>query len=263
MSSPLTLVPIPPFVHPIVLQQIPPRPESVHRHGSQPAPILMIVGSRPHTQFPAQRTGYRNTRTTQIKTPHSFSPSLQTYRTMSSRSVHAEPVSPNGGGHYIISNPPSSTPTIDVSFDRSGLGDFTTQSMPPPPLWPHRLSASFSAMADQIAATSQALALVPSTAFSGSDVGGELGALKGRLEGIERTQERIMAEFEALKRRGMTGGTDPGNVHVNGNENGITTVEGEGEGEDKPAIPDAAAQAAKIEELEKKLNELSETVKIE
>lgn len=150
----------------------------------------------------------------------------------------------------MVSNPPSSTPTIDVSFDRSGLTDSIP---PPPPLWPHRLSASFSAMADQIAATSQALALVPSTAFSGSDLGAELGTLRGRLEGIEQTQERMMHEFEALKTQLTTGGT---NVHVNGN--GITIVD-----EDKPAIPDPAAQAAKIEELEKKLTELSDTVKLE
>ena len=54
-------------------------------------------------------------------------------------------------------------------------------------------------MADQIATASQALALVPSTAFSGSDVGAELGALKSRLEAIERTQERMAGELEAIK----------------------------------------------------------------
>ncbi|KAG8215137.1 hypothetical protein J3R82DRAFT_8607 [Butyriboletus roseoflavus] len=164
---------------------------------------------------------------------------------------HSEPVSPNG--QMAGSTPASSTPTIDVSFDRSGLGDFSALQCPPPPLWPHRLSASFSAMADQIAAASQALALVPSTAFSGSDVGAELGGLKGRLEGIERTQERMMAEFEALKTQFTMLGTD----HGHGNGNGIAVEESEG---DKA---DPAAQVAKIEELEKKLNELSETVKLD
>lgn len=168
---------------------------------------------------------------------------------MSPASIHiqSDPVSPNG---HMGSTPASSTPTLDVSFDRSGLGDFSTLPIPPPPLWPHRLSASFSAMADQIAAASQALALVPSTAFSGSDISSELGGLKGRLEGIERTQERMIAEFEALKTQFTMLGT--------GHGNGITEGDGEGEGK-----PDPAAQGAKIEELEKKLNELSETVKLE
>lgn len=101
-------------------------------------------------------------------------------------------------------------------------------------------------MADQIAAASQALALVPSTAFSGSDIGAELVALKSRLEGIERTQARMGTEFEALKAQFTTLDTDRGNG------------DGEGEGEDV-----AKVQAAKLEELEKKLNELSETVKLE
>ncbi|KAH0833868.1 hypothetical protein J3R83DRAFT_11035 [Lanmaoa asiatica] len=161
---------------------------------------------------------------------------------MSPASTNGDPA-PNG--HYAESAPTSSTPTIDVSFDRPGQGDCSAQQIPPVPLWPHRLSASFSAMADQIAAASQALALVPSTAFSGSDVGAELATLKGRLEGIERTQERMMVELEALKKDRDRG-------------DGITTVECEGESKD--AVPDTAA---KLEELEKKLNELSETVKID
>ncbi|KIJ61723.1 hypothetical protein HYDPIDRAFT_115532 [Hydnomerulius pinastri MD-312] len=43
------------------------------------------------------------------------------------------------------------------------------------------------------------MATSPSTAFSGSDVSAEFGALKTRLDSIERTQERLSAEFEALK----------------------------------------------------------------
>ncbi|KAF8547534.1 hypothetical protein OG21DRAFT_907849 [Imleria badia] len=143
------------------------------------------------------------------------------------------------------SYPASPTPTIDVSFDRLNESALP----PPPPLWPHRLSASFSAMADQIAAASQALALVPSTAFSGTDVSADLGALRSRLEGIEQTQGRMMAEFEALKTQFTTVG-----INVNGNG-----VESGGGG----VATDAAAQTAKIEALEKKLNELSETVKID
>lgn len=139
--------------------------------------------------------------------------------------MNGDAASPNG--HYVESNPASSTPTIDVSFERPSL-DYPTP--PTPPLWPHRLSASFSAMADQIAAASQALALVPSTAFSGSDVSVEFGALKTRLDSIERTQERLSAEFEALKTQFTQLETDRG-----------------------PGF----------EELEKKINELTEIVKLE
>ncbi|KAG1744618.1 uncharacterized protein EDB91DRAFT_1039785, partial [Suillus paluster] len=78
------------------------------------------------------------------------------------------------------------------------------------PLWPHRLSASFSAMADQIAAASQALALVPSTAFSGNDMSAELVSLKSKLASIESTQERLAAEFAALKEQFTELNTDKG-----------------------------------------------------
>lgn len=164
---------------------------------------------------------------------------------------HSYPASPTNG-HYFESTPASSTPTLDVSFDR--VNEMVLP--PPPPLWPHRLSASFSAMADQIAAASQALALVPSTAFSGTDVSAELGGLKNRLEMIEQAQGRLMVEFDALKTQFTTLGTG-----AHGRANATETGEGEGEG--GGATTDAAAQAAKIEALEKKLNELSETVKIE
>ncbi|KAG2105450.1 uncharacterized protein F5147DRAFT_547360, partial [Suillus discolor] len=75
---------------------------------------------------------------------------------------------------------------------------------------PHRLSASFAAMADQIAAASQALALVPSTAFSGNDVTVEFASLKSKLASIESTQERLAAEFAALKEQFTQLNTDKG-----------------------------------------------------
>ncbi|KIJ18041.1 hypothetical protein PAXINDRAFT_161591 [Paxillus involutus ATCC 200175] len=81
-----------------------------------------------------------------------------------------------------------------------------------------------------IAAASQALALVPSTAFSGSDVTAEFGSLKYRLESIERTQERLSAEFEALKTQ-------------------FTQLETE--------------RGPGLEELEKKIDELAEIVKLD
>ncbi|KAG9308661.1 hypothetical protein JVU11DRAFT_11618 [Chiua virens] len=146
------------------------------------------------------------------------------------------PSSQNRTGHIpalsFTSTPASSSPTLNISFDR---GDVT----PPPPLWPHRLSASFSAMADQIAAASQALALVPSTAFSGSDLSNELSGLKSRMEGIEQMQERMMAEFEALKTQFTT-------LDTGATVNGVSQGEG-----------------GKLEALEKKVDELAETVKLD
>jgi len=101
-------------------------------------------------------------------------------------------------------------------------------------------------MADQIAAASQALALVPPTAFSGSDMSAELGALKSRLDGIEHTQERMLAEIESLK----THGDAEGDANGSGDDN-------------ESAQTVVAVQAAKIEELEKKLNDLCETVRLD
>ena len=165
----------------------------------------------------------------------------------------------------VASTPVSSTPTIGIPLDRPWLGlgprdagtgtGGQTGGAPSEALWPHRLSASFSAMADQIATASQALALVPSTAFSGSDVGAELGALKSRLEAIERTQERMAGELEALKTQLQSRGNETGR---GGQGEDKDKSEGEG-GADDPA----KTHAAKLAELEKKLVELSETMKLE
>jgi len=65
-------------------------------------------------------------------------------------------------------------------------------------------------MADQIAAASQALALVPSTAFSGNDMAAEFASLKSKLSSIENTQERLAAEFAALKEQFTDLNTDKG-----------------------------------------------------
>jgi hypothetical protein len=110
-------------------------------------------------------------------------------------------------GHYSVdSRPESAAPTIDVSLG-SPTFDYASLNAP---LWPHRLSASFSAMADQIAAASQALALVPSTAFSGNDMAAEFTTLKSKLSSIESTQERLAAEFAALKEQFTELNTDKG-----------------------------------------------------
>jgi hypothetical protein len=52
-------------------------------------------------------------------------------------------------------------------------------------------------MAEQISAASQALAQVPSNASSGIAI--DIGMVNSRLDAIERTQERLSAEFGALK----------------------------------------------------------------
>ena len=62
-----------------------------------------------------------------------------------------------------------------------------------PPIWTHRVSASFSAMAEQIAAASKAIASIPplpDTMFA---------QLSARMDDIERTQERIEAELGQLR----------------------------------------------------------------
>ncbi|KAG6374166.1 hypothetical protein JVT61DRAFT_4818 [Boletus reticuloceps] len=175
---------------------------------------------------------------------------------------YSNPGSPTRLHHSFGSTPTSSTPTIDILLDRP-TDTASSLRLPPPPLWPHRLSASFSAMADQIAAASQALALVPATAFSGTDASAELGTFRCRLDGIEQTQERVLAEFESLKVQ-LT--MDRGNSDVDGDANGSGSGDGSGSGEvgdNESALTVVAVQAAKIEELEKKLNELCETVRLD
>ncbi|THH04209.1 hypothetical protein EW145_g5690 [Phellinidium pouzarii] len=72
------------------------------------------------------------------------------------------------------------------------------------PLWTHRVSASFNAMADQIAAASQAIALIPplpDTMF---------GHLQARMDEITNTQKILEGELAEIKEQiqGITGGPD-------------------------------------------------------
>lgn len=139
------------------------------------------------------------------------------------------------------STPSSETPTL--AGDRHH--DIAPTAHPlPPPLWPHRLSASFSAMADQIAAASQALALVPSTAFSGTDLMGELNVLRARLDGIEQTQGEMRAELESVRMQ-----------HAVAQSTGVT---------EQPKVTEVGeGDKARTDALEKKLSELSEIVRLE
>jgi len=94
--------------------------------------------------------------------------------------------------HLAESTRASSTVTLDGYAD-GGL----IPPLPSPP-WTYRLSTSFSAMAEQISAVSQALAQIPSNAsLNGNTI--DIGMLSSRMAAIERTQERLNAEFEALK----------------------------------------------------------------
>lgn len=129
----------------------------------------------------------------------------------------------------------SSTATLDDDVDaQNGQGhDCDVQvhgpRLPSPPLWTHRLSSSFSAMAEQISAASQALAQVPSDA-SINAVFPDISGLNSRLEAIEKAQERLSIEFEALKTQFTQLSTGPG---------------------------------AGMEELEKKVNDLADSLKLE
>ncbi|KIK17509.1 hypothetical protein PISMIDRAFT_111279 [Pisolithus microcarpus 441] len=147
--------------------------------------------------------------------------------------------------------------TVDLPSDHQSAPDYTALPNAPFPTpytpWPHRLSASFSAMADQIAATSQALALVPSTVFGGLEGSNDVVSLKARMDGIERTQGKILTEFEALKVQMTSGETEIKEV---GTE---AIIEGETGGNEGANT----VLTEKIEELEKRLNELVDTVKLD
>ncbi|EIW76873.1 hypothetical protein CONPUDRAFT_168607 [Coniophora puteana RWD-64-598 SS2] len=130
---------------------------------------------------------------------------------------------------------------------------------------PHlRLSHTFSVMAEQIAAASQALAAASPGLSESAGGGGEVAALRSRLDAIESTQERLGANMEALidqiSKLAASGGRDGG--AGNGVSNGVADAaangaheEGEGGGE-PPKDP-------AIEALEKKIADLAEVVRLE
>ncbi len=100
----------------------------------------------------------------------------------------------------IISNSElDDQPYASSSQSRSRGSSSATSSTGPPapapgqPLWTHRVSASFSAMADQIAAASQAIALIPPM----PDV--VYGQLSARMEEIEATQQHLESELAGLR----------------------------------------------------------------
>jgi len=73
----------------------------------------------------------------------------------------------------------------------------STGDLPPltPPQWQHRVSASFAAMADQIAAASQAVSLIPPVNET------VMNDVMAKLEGIEHNQLFLKEEIERMKVR--------------------------------------------------------------
>ena len=103
----------------------------------------------------------------------------------------------------VLEPAPSKTPSV-TTHDNEGEHDdehssYTASSISPsqrsinPPLWTHRVSASFNAMAEQIAAASQAISLIPPLPDA------VYADLSKRMDEIEHTQKHIEAEFVLLK----------------------------------------------------------------
>lgn len=91
------------------------------------------------------------------------------------------------------------------SDDSSGHDETSTSgysSHPPSmtqPVWTHRVSASFNAVAHQIAAASQAIAMIPPMITSHHESEAQIALLAERLEAIEKTQDLLGEEIKALK----------------------------------------------------------------
>jgi len=95
---------------------------------------------------------------------------------------------------------------VDISTSSSSTSLANTSStmnsaieMSPPhingPQWQHRVSASFQAMAEQIGAASQAVAMIPSVNET------VLNEIIAKLEAIETNQNALRDEMSELKRR--------------------------------------------------------------
>ncbi|OBZ74407.1 hypothetical protein A0H81_05722 [Grifola frondosa] len=124
-------------------------------------------------------------------------------------------------------------------------------------LWTDRLSASFGAIADQIAAASKALASVEvPAAVSGGEAlmapppstesVSQLAGLSARLDVIESAQERLAEDMEAVRMQ-------MARLHVNGKEKEIV--------EEANEEADPVGQA--LEELQKKVDGIVETIKLD
>ncbi|KAL5478784.1 hypothetical protein ACEPAI_2061 [Sanghuangporus weigelae] len=102
---------------------------------------------------------------------------------------HRESPSSSLGSRYEDSqeaSTPVSSSTSASAPRRMNIGD---------PFWTHRVSASFNAMADQIAAASQAIAQIPPLPDT------QITQLQARMEEISDTQEKLQGELEELRQQ--------------------------------------------------------------
>ncbi|KAI0369585.1 hypothetical protein BV20DRAFT_1036469 [Pilatotrama ljubarskyi] len=154
----------------------------------------------------------------------------------------------------------------------SGIGVAPSQA---DALWTHRLSASFGAIADQIAAASRALATVevPVPVPSGSarprienvgseaDAGlsAEVAALSARLDSVHRTQEAMATQLQAIQDK--LAQLQAGGARARGEkdvEEVLAVRDGEG---GEPEFKTATEMA--IEELQKKVEGVIDTIKLD
>ncbi|OSD00753.1 hypothetical protein PYCCODRAFT_1437097 [Trametes coccinea BRFM310] len=147
-------------------------------------------------------------------------------------------------------------------------------------LWTQRLSMSFGAIADQIAAASRALATVNVPASSApagegavarggdaasllADVRGEVAALGVRLEGIERAQEVLSAQLQAVQDRlAQLQSKQPGKEKQVQGGGGVEEVGLDGAKGEPENVFKSVTEIA-IEELQKKVEGIIETIKLD
>ena len=204
--------------------------------------------------------------------PNSSSSTLVTSNTPAQNTPGQEPASPFSASF----DPNGPTPPVQqhaLALRDSPLHPITEVRLPTngvdvSALWAHRLSASFGAIADQIAAASQALATVPTNATVSSPPllaeasDAEVAALKTRLDIIERTQEKLGADLQQVQTKlaqmqvSPRGPSERSEKHAGD----VTVVEVQGE---EGASEFKTATEIAIEELQKKVEGVIDTIKLE
>lgn len=126
------------------------------------------------------------------------------------------------------------------------------------PAWSQRLSVSFSHIAEQIAEASRALAVAGAPAPSTPGAAGEVvGALAARLEAIERNQELMGAQLQAVQDRlaqlSVNGSARPRGEKGHGDVEEVSEHDGEFK----------TASEIAIEELQKQVQGVVETIRLE
>ncbi|KAI0673264.1 hypothetical protein C8Q78DRAFT_946665, partial [Trametes maxima] len=143
-------------------------------------------------------------------------------------------------------------------------------------LWQHRLSASFGAIADQIAAASRALATddVPTSAALGAPsaspadvaLSAEVAGLAARLDVIQRTQDAMGAELRSVQEKlaalRVGGTTAMGVRDEKGREDVVEEVLAMRDGESEKSEFKTAVEIA-VEELERKVQGVIDTIKLD